>query len=90
MIPEIMKIQVPFFCQVKIIEMTSFPIGILTTASRDKWAASHQELRTYDSINAESLDNIINSLFVVCLDESTPAGMAETSQVILHSNGRNR
>ncbi|XP_067672379.1 choline O-acetyltransferase-like isoform X1 [Haliotis asinina] len=46
------------------------PVGILTSQTRDKWAASRNRL-LLDPINRDSLDAIENSIFILCLDKPT-------------------
>lgn len=66
------------------------PIGVLTTEERNYWASIRSELCEFDRSNEKSLEIIDRSLFVVCLDDSSPSGFEEISPVLLHSDGHNR
>ncbi|KAL5018091.1 hypothetical protein ScPMuIL_003813 [Solemya velum] len=50
---------------------TAEPVGILTAASRDVWAAARMKLME-DPTNRDYLDQIEHCLFVVCLDKCVP------------------
>jgi carnitine O-acetyltransferase len=65
-------------------------IGLFTTLDRDEWASRRSELIGAGELNTQSLRVIETALFVVCLDESEPAGLEELSRVLLHSDGKNR
>ncbi|KAK1515054.1 uncharacterized protein CCOS01_13247 [Colletotrichum costaricense] len=51
--------------------------GMLTTDNRDKWATNRRELLSYDERNTSYLDTIEKSVFVLCLDDSTPVTREE-------------
>lgn len=63
-------------------------IGILTTMPRDTWANSR--LALIDQGNEKQLKDIEDALFAVCLDENSPDTLVDTSQMLLHGDGRNR
>lgn len=50
--------------------ISTLPVGVLTTGNRDEWAKRYAELR---ESNAEQLNCIEDSLFVVCLDKKPEA-----------------
>lgn len=47
------------------------PVGVLTGNDRDTWAEVHSQLRGLGN-NKKILDDIENSLFVLCLDKAVP------------------
>ncbi|KAI3553359.1 hypothetical protein CABS03_12727 [Colletotrichum abscissum] len=51
--------------------------GMLTTDNRDEWATNRRELLSYDERNTSYLDTIEKSVFVLCLDDSTPVTREE-------------
>lgn len=63
-------------------------IGILTTMPRDAWANSRISL--LDQKNSTQLKHIEDAAFALCLDENSPDTLANTSQMLLHGDGRNR
>ena len=63
-------------------------IGILTTMHRDAWANSRIAL--LDQNNSAQLKLIEEAVFALCLDENSPDTTVETSQMLLHGDGRNR
>ena len=65
------------------------PIGALTGAGRDEWAAARAELESHP-INATNLRLIDDSLFVVTLEDNKPETHEDISNTMLHGNGRNR
>uniref|UniRef100_A0A6B2KZV3 Choline/carnitine acyltransferase domain-containing protein n=1 Tax=Arcella intermedia TaxID=1963864 RepID=A0A6B2KZV3_9EUKA len=65
------------------------PLGMLTTAPRDSWAQSYQNLLK-DPRNREYMDKLTSALFLVCLDEHMPSNLEETGKILLHADGRNR
>jgi len=64
--------------------------GILTTLNRDEWADMREALLAVDPKNKVSLDKIETSLFVLCLDDSSPNTLDDRFRDILHGNGKNR
>jgi carnitine O-acetyltransferase len=65
-------------------------VGILTTLNRDEWAAAREMLRDLHPDNRRGLDAIERSLFVLCLDTSTPESLDERFRAALHGDGKNR
>jgi hypothetical protein len=65
------------------------PIGLFTSQRRDDWARMRQNLKA-DKTNAENFQEIENTLFCVCLDDSSPANDQEMSQLTFIGNGHNR
>ncbi|RKP18806.1 acyltransferase ChoActase/COT/CPT [Rozella allomycis CSF55] len=67
-------------------EIDPNPVGALTTENRDSWA----NMIKYSKVNEESLEKISNSLFLVCLDDSSPVTREETGRELWHGDGKNR
>ncbi|HUK73415.1 MAG TPA: choline/carnitine O-acyltransferase [Streptosporangiaceae bacterium] len=65
-------------------------VGHLTTKARAEWAASRQALLDCDPGNAGKLDVVETALFCLCLDDATPAGPREASDLLLHGDSGNR
>ena len=65
-------------------------VGHLTTKARAEWAASRQALLDCDPGNAEKLDVVETALFCLCLEDTTPAGPREASDLLLHGDSGNR
>jgi hypothetical protein len=65
------------------------PIGLFTSQKRDDWARMRELLRS-DKTNAENFQEIENTLFCICLDDSSPANDQEMSQLTFIGNGHNR
>lgn len=67
------------------------PLGILTSANRDVWAKSYQDLIDCSPVNEISLNDISASSFVLCLDNDTfPNTIKDKSRNCWHGNGTNR
>jgi carnitine O-acetyltransferase len=64
-------------------------IGFFTSQRRDDWAIMRQQLMA-DKTNADSFNEIENTLFCVCLDDSSPANDQEMSLLTFIGNGENR
>ncbi|CAH7684772.1 choline acetyltransferase [Phakopsora pachyrhizi] len=58
-------------------------IGILTTETRPTWARLREDLLQNSSTNLKSLEVIDSSLFVLCLDSSSPKNADEMSESML-------
>jgi len=77
---------------VRHVPQPSHPVGVLTTESRDTWAAVYPKLLK-DEGNAASLKAIEDSMFVMCLDkanDSLPTEMTLRSRMasqLLHGLG---
>jgi carnitine O-acetyltransferase len=65
-------------------------VGHLTTKARAEWAASREALRNHHPNNAAALDTIETALFVVCLDDLTPADSLAACDQLLHGDSGNR
>lgn len=66
-----------------------FPIGILTTLERNKWAALRHKLQSLG--NEENLKMIDGALFNICLDDEDIKGdLYKLSRTFLHGDGKNR
>ncbi|KAK7035989.1 carn-acyltransf domain-containing protein [Favolaschia claudopus] len=57
-------------------EVARSAIGVLSTENRKEWSRLRATL-SHDPNNAPCLDIVDNALFVVCLDDTTPADLAE-------------
>lgn len=55
-------------------------VGALTSMNRDEWANARQELIACKAVNRHSLEAIQSSLFVVCLDDTTPRTPSELAK----------
>lgn len=64
-------------------------VGACTGAPRDEWAAMRAKLER-SPVNAATLACIDSSLFVLTLDDASPAGHEALSRAMLHGNARNR
>ena len=58
-------------------------VGVLTSEDRDVWARWRAELAK-DPANAECLQLVDASLFVLCLDDTAPPSPADMARVALH------
>lgn len=68
---------------------SDYPIGVLTTAERNRWANLRNDLIKLG--NEESLRTIDDSLMVIALDDQTPgADPVSCYKQYLHSDGTNR
>lgn len=63
------------------------PVGVLTAENRDNWLAA-RELLVKD--NAQAIEDIEKSSFVVSLDDGTPATYEERARQYWHGDGINR
>lgn len=52
-------------------------IGALTALNRDEWAKARTEMIENDAYNKDNLDTIQQSLFGICLDDTTPKNASE-------------
>ena len=77
-------------------EGESGQVGVLTSLDRDSWYDTYSALK--EAGNSEAIDDIENSLFLLCLDEEIKDGsscvLAQTAKNSLHGlgvlNGHNR
>lgn len=65
-------------------------VGVLTTLPRDEWADAREHLLGLGGMNAQNLNIIESSLFVLCLDKQSFSGSEEVARGMLHGKGRNR
>lgn len=65
------------------------PVGALTGLPRDAWAVARQALES-SPINAASLKDIDDALFVLTLDSDKPETHEDISKAMLHGDLRNR
>lgn len=66
------------------------PVGVLTVADRDHWAAARKKLVAADPMNEQSLRDIESAGFVVCLDDAKPVTLEERAHQYWHGDGSNR
>ncbi len=65
-------------------------VGHLTTKARAQWAVSQELLRDYHPANDSALRTIETALFLVCLDDVTPADPLTACDHLLHGDSGNR
>ncbi|MDB9513161.1 choline/carnitine O-acyltransferase [Kamptonema animale CS-326] len=66
-------------------------VGVLTGLPRTRWAIVRSYLTNLGIENAQSLEQLDSALFVVCLDEITPADLATLTKTAFPGDGgRNR
>ncbi|KAI9739173.1 MAG: Carnitine O-acetyltransferase mitochondrial [Cirrosporium novae-zelandiae] len=68
----------------------SLAIGALTSQNRDVWTDVYQRLRDASPANAQALEAIQASSFVVCLDDASPVTLEERARQYWHGDGCNR
>ncbi|KAH8705661.1 carnitine acetyl transferase [Talaromyces proteolyticus] len=66
------------------------PVGVLTAANRDHWAAARAKLLNASPANAKALKEIESSGFLVCLDNAAPVTLEERAHQYWHGDGCNR
>ncbi|CAL5869866.1 uncharacterized protein PFLUO_LOCUS4097 [Penicillium psychrofluorescens] len=66
------------------------PVGVLTVADRDHWAAARKKLVAADPANENALRDIESAGFVICLDDAKPVTLEERSHQYWHGDGSNR
>ncbi|KAF9208140.1 Carnitine O-acetyltransferase mitochondrial [Haplosporangium sp. Z 27] len=66
------------------------PIGALTSDNRDVWTEARKTLINAGPQNEELLRKIESSVFVLCLDDSSPVTRDELSRACWTGDGRNR
>ena len=71
-------------------DKAAIPVGAFTSDNRDNWAANRQRLIDASPANAESLRQIEESSFLVCLDDTQPHTLEERARACWHGDGRNR
>ncbi|KAF9433454.1 Carnitine O-acetyltransferase mitochondrial [Entomortierella beljakovae] len=65
-------------------------IGVLTADNRDLWTENREALINAGSNNEELLRKIESSVFLLCLDDSSPVTRDEVSRACWHGDGANR
>ncbi len=70
-------------------KQTSVAIGALTSQDRHVWAKDRLELLQQDG-NEETLRKIESSMFILCLDDTSPMSRTCVSRAIWHGDGQNR
>lgn len=68
--------------QISVNEVAKGSVGILTTETRPIWSMYREHLRE-NSHNRKCLEVVDSALFVVCMDDSSPADAAELSNNML-------
>ncbi|CAK4663870.1 hypothetical protein AeMF1_011375 [Aphanomyces euteiches] len=66
------------------------PVSVLTSENRTNWAKARKYLIDLDPCNKESLEIIQKALFVIALDETSPANQDQVAHNCLLGDGRNR
>ncbi|KAJ2608217.1 Carnitine O-acetyltransferase mitochondrial [Coemansia sp. RSA 1804] len=66
------------------------PVGILTSDNRDLWADNYKLLSEASPKNAEILEKIQSSAFLLCLDNTRPVTREEYHRTYWHGDGSNR
>lgn len=64
-------------------------VGLFTAEHRDEWAKIYKDLSA-DPVNKATLHSIQSSVLAVCLDEAAPERLHELSELLLHSDAKNR
>lgn len=67
-----------------------YSCGILTTLPRDEWAETREYMMTTDAQNELLLDTIEGAIFSICLEDSQPETLIETSHLMMHGDGKDR
>eukprot|EP00756_Hemistasia_phaeocysticola_P021414 Hpha_TRINITY_DN15773_c2_g4::TRINITY_DN15773_c2_g4_i1::g.38971::m.38971/K00624/E2.3.1.7; carnitine O-acetyltransferase len=67
----------------------SFPVPVLTSENRDKWAKSREALKRTAG-GAAALDMVESSVLVVCLDLDNPSSRVDIARGLWHGDGKNR
>jgi carnitine O-acetyltransferase len=67
-----------------------YSCGILTTLPRDEWAEIREYMITVDSQNELLLDTIEGAIFSICLEDSQPETLTDTSRLMMHGDGKDR
>ena len=65
------------------------PIGLFTAEQRDEWAKIYKVLEA-DPTNKDTLKKIESSIMLVALDSAAPERLNELSELLLHSDAKNR
>ena len=67
-----------------------YSCGIFTTLPRDEWAEAREYMITVDSQNELMLDTIEGAIFSICLEDSHPETLIDTSRLMMHGDGKDR
>jgi carnitine O-acetyltransferase len=65
-------------------------VGLFTTIPREHWATCRTELVELSSQNRQSMDDIEQAAFALCLDKNKPQEISKISQSLLHGSGTDR
>ncbi|KAF1330183.1 Choline/carnitine o-acyltransferase, partial [Globisporangium splendens] len=65
-------------------------ISTLSAGNRDEWARIRDDLIAYDPVNEQSLSTIDSALFVLVLEERSPADAKNRMELALHGKGSGR
>jgi len=72
-------------------EPNEYPLGIMTTQERNKWADVRERLVSTSQRNSNQLEEIDSALFVLCLDDcELGTEPVPVTRNFLHSDGSNR
>ncbi|KAJ1915324.1 Carnitine O-acetyltransferase mitochondrial [Mycoemilia scoparia] len=66
------------------------PIGILTTTPRQQWFNARETLTRISKHNADAVEKIESSAFLLSLEDTCPQTMEEMSRACWHGDGKNR
>ncbi|KAJ2382388.1 Carnitine O-acetyltransferase mitochondrial, partial [Coemansia sp. RSA 2611] len=66
------------------------PVGVLTSDNRDMWADNYQLLAQASPQNAQTLEKLQSSAFLLCLDNTKPVTREECHRTYWHGDGANR
>ncbi|KAJ2123491.1 Carnitine O-acetyltransferase mitochondrial [Coemansia sp. RSA 720] len=66
------------------------PVGVLTSDNRDLWADNYELLAQASPQNAQTLEKLQSSAFLLCLDDTKPVTREECHRTYWHGNGSNR
>lgn len=59
-------------------------MGLLTTEDREDWARRRKELTDASEANRANFDKVDSAIFLLCLDDTSPASQADTASNTLH------
>ncbi|RLN70931.1 hypothetical protein BBJ28_00011869 [Nothophytophthora sp. Chile5] len=65
-------------------------LSTLTAEERDTWAQIRDDLVAHHPVNAETLEVIDSALFMLVLEDRSPADMNDRMQLALHGKGSHR
>lgn len=65
-------------------------VGLLTTEHRDVWASEYAHFMGLSKRNRQNWKLVESAMFVLCLDDVSPADYTDYNHKLWHSDGRNR